>query len=151
MELYEQIRKVREREQISVRELSRQFRVHRRDVRQALASAIPPPRRPSPPREAPVLGPYRAIIEAWLEADRGAPRKQRTRDAGSGSAWSRSTRRRSASQRCAGTWLRCDVAKASRWSMWLFPSVIPWGERVRWTSGTSASIWAGCSPWCTCS
>jgi transposase len=77
VELYEQIRKVRDREQISLRELSRRFQVHRRDVRQALASAIPPPRKVSPPRPAPALGPYRAIIEAWVESDRTAPRKQR--------------------------------------------------------------------------
>lgn len=77
MELYEQIRKVHQREQVSVRELSRQFRVHRRDVRQALASALPPARKAAPPRGAPVLGPYQAIIEGWLEADRVAPRKQR--------------------------------------------------------------------------
>ncbi len=31
MALYEQIRKTREREQLSVRELARRFRVHRRD------------------------------------------------------------------------------------------------------------------------
>jgi hypothetical protein len=33
VDLYEQIRKVRDREQISVRELSLWFRVHRRDER----------------------------------------------------------------------------------------------------------------------
>jgi transposase len=77
VELYEQIRKVREREDASVRELARRFRVHRRDVRQALASSTPPPRKTTAPRRAPVLGPYTAIIDAWLAADAGAPRKQR--------------------------------------------------------------------------
>jgi hypothetical protein len=45
-------------------------------VRQALASAAPPKRRPSA-RERPVIGPLRPFIDAILEADRGAPRKQR--------------------------------------------------------------------------
>ena len=45
MKLYEQIRKAHEREELSVRELSRRFGVHRRDVRQALASAVPPERK----------------------------------------------------------------------------------------------------------
>jgi transposase len=74
--LYEQIRRVREREQLSVRELSRRFRVHRRDVRQALASAVPPGRK-RPQRAAPVLDRWKPTIEGWLAADRLAPRKQR--------------------------------------------------------------------------
>ncbi|MDQ4129679.1 MAG: hypothetical protein M3133_01585 [Actinomycetota bacterium] len=56
VELYEQIRKVRQREQsVSIRELARRFHVHRRDVRQALVSALPPPHQ-VPARPAPVLG-----------------------------------------------------------------------------------------------
>lgn len=74
--LYEQIRRAQTREQLSIRELARRFHVHRRDVRQALASAVPPPRT-VPERESPVLGPYKAIIEGWLVADRVAPKKQR--------------------------------------------------------------------------
>lgn len=77
VELYEQIRKLHARERLSIRELSRRLGVHRRDVRAALASAIPPPRRPSPPRDAPALGPYKAVIDSWLNEDRDAPRKQR--------------------------------------------------------------------------
>src|SRR5215471_17806806 len=77
VELYEQIRKLHARERLSIRELSRRLGVHRRDVRAALVSAMPPPRKPAPPRDAPALGPYRAIIDAWLEEDRTAPRKQR--------------------------------------------------------------------------
>jgi hypothetical protein len=46
-------------------------------VRQALASPLPPARRPAQDRPAPKLGAYRALIDAWLEADREAPRKQR--------------------------------------------------------------------------
>lgn len=58
--LYERIRKAHEREELSVRELARRFHVHRRDVRQALASAVPPgrkvPGRAAPAqRQAPML------------------------------------------------------------------------------------------------
>jgi hypothetical protein len=46
-------------------------------VRQALASAVPPANRMPVSRPAPRLGAYRAVIDAWLVADRDAPRKQR--------------------------------------------------------------------------
>jgi len=75
--LYEQIRKMHEREGLSVRGLAKRFGVHRRDVRQALASAVPPARKPTATRAAPKLGPWKPTIEAWLEADKKAPRKQR--------------------------------------------------------------------------
>src|SRR5207237_6074675 len=44
---------------------------------QALASPMPPAKRAPVGRPAPKLGPYRAVIDGWLEADRAAPRKQR--------------------------------------------------------------------------
>jgi hypothetical protein len=50
--------------------------VHRRMVRQALARAEPPARKRSR-RERPAIGPVRPFIDAILEADRNAPRKQR--------------------------------------------------------------------------
>jgi transposase len=74
--LYEQIRKAHEREGLSVRELARRFGVHRRDVRQALVSAVPPERK-RPARPAPSLDQWKATIDGWLEADKSAPRKQR--------------------------------------------------------------------------
>lgn len=76
MTLYEQIRKAHEREQLSVRALARRFRVHRRDVRQALASPMPPERKRSE-RPAPSLDRWKPTIDGWLAADRLAPRKQR--------------------------------------------------------------------------
>ena len=51
--------------------------MHRRTVRQALASAIPPPRKAYPPRPRPAIDPYVEVIDGWLLADRDAPRKQR--------------------------------------------------------------------------
>jgi transposase len=46
-------------------------------VRQALASSVPPLKRPPVSRPPPKLGAYRVVIDAWLDADRDAPRKQR--------------------------------------------------------------------------
>jgi transposase len=77
VELFEQIRRDRDREGLSIRELSRRYGVHRRAVRQALASPLPPVKRAPSHRPAPRLGAYRALIDGWLEADREAPRKQR--------------------------------------------------------------------------
>jgi transposase len=76
VELFERIRRDKREEHLSVRALARRHRVHRRTVRQALASAMPSPRR-VPPRAAPVMGAWVPTIRAWLEADREAPRKQR--------------------------------------------------------------------------
>jgi transposase len=77
VELFEQIRRDRDREGLSIRELARRHGVHRRAVRQALASSLPPARRAPSSRPAPKLGAYRALIDGWLEGDREAPRKQR--------------------------------------------------------------------------
>src|SRR6476660_8747177 len=75
--MFEQIRKDRRVEGSSIRELAVRHHVHRRTVRQALASAVPPPRKEYSPRPRPAIGPYAAIIDGWLLADREVPRKQR--------------------------------------------------------------------------
>jgi transposase len=77
VELFEEIRRVHDREGLSIRALAERYGVHRLTVRQALVSAVPPPRKRPEGRPAPALGPYRALIDEWLEADRHAPRKQR--------------------------------------------------------------------------
>ena len=77
VEQFEQIRRDHAREGLSIRELAKRHGVHRRAVRQALASAIPPPKRAPEGRPAPKLGAYRAVIDEILVADRDAPRKQR--------------------------------------------------------------------------
>jgi transposase len=77
VEQFEQIRRDHVREGLSVRELARRHGVHRRAVRQALEAAVPPAKSRPVSRPAPKLGPYLAVIDGWLEADRTAPRKQR--------------------------------------------------------------------------
>jgi transposase len=77
VEQFEQIRRDHAREELSIRELAKRHGVHRRAVRQALESAIPPAKRAPESRSAPKLGRYHAIVDEILEADREAPRKQR--------------------------------------------------------------------------
>jgi len=76
MELFEQIRKGRERDELSIRALAEEFGVHRRTVREALASPVPPPRKQSE-RPAPALGPWKSTIDRWLAEDHEVPKKQR--------------------------------------------------------------------------
>lgn len=77
MEQFERIRRDQREEGVSIRELARRHRVHRRAVRAALASAVPPPRKPVEARAQPAIGPHAATIRCWLTEDREAPRKQR--------------------------------------------------------------------------
>jgi transposase len=76
VEQFERIRRDRRLEGLSIRTLARRHKVHRRIVRQALASAIPP-RRVVPDRPSPVFGPYEGIVRRWLIEDKSAPKKQR--------------------------------------------------------------------------
>ena len=77
VEQFEQIRRDRDREGLSIRALAERHGVHRRAVRQALASPVPPAKRTPASRPAPKLGAYRELIDGWLVADVEAPRKQR--------------------------------------------------------------------------
>jgi hypothetical protein len=77
VQLYEQIRRAHAAQETkSVGALAREFRVHRRDVRAALESAVPPPRK-TPVRAAPTMDRFKPIIDGWLEEDQRWPRKQR--------------------------------------------------------------------------
>src|SRR3989442_695090 len=76
VELYEQIRREYEHGGGRIRAVARKLGVHRREVRKALASAMPPERK-IPERERPKLAAAIPFIEAVLEADRQAPRKPR--------------------------------------------------------------------------
>lgn len=76
VEQYEAIRRDRRLSNLSIRELASKHRMHRRDVRKALESAVPAPRK-VPDRVEVAFGSWRAIVKEWLTADLTAPRKQR--------------------------------------------------------------------------
>lgn len=76
VELFEEIRREYEFGIGTIKGVARKFGVHRRMVREALAKAVPlekPPLRGMRPH----LGPVVDFIDAILETDRKAPRKQR--------------------------------------------------------------------------
>jgi len=77
VELFEQIRRDRRHGDLSIRELAEKHGVHRRAVRQALASSMPPPRKTYPPRPRPATDPFASVIDGWLRDDQDAPKKQR--------------------------------------------------------------------------
>ena len=76
MELFAAIRRDARVEELSIREPAKRHGVHRRTVRQALASAMPPARK-TPTRSSPRLDPFKDAIDDMLRADLDAPRKQR--------------------------------------------------------------------------
>src|SRR5580692_2153666 len=76
VELFEQLRREYDFGEGTVLGVARRLGVHRRMVRQALANAQPPERKQAE-RERPVIAPLVPFIDAILEADRKAPRKQR--------------------------------------------------------------------------
>jgi len=76
VELFEQIRREYEHGGGTIRGIAKKLGIHRRMVREAMADAIPRERKValrSKPKVEPVVG----FIDAILQADRKAPRKQR--------------------------------------------------------------------------
>src|SRR5689334_62525 len=76
VELFEKIRREYEFGIGTIAGVARKFGVHRRTVRQAIACAVPPERKPAV-RSSPKFERVRSFIDQILEADRKAPRKQR--------------------------------------------------------------------------
>jgi hypothetical protein len=73
---FEQLRREHEFGIGTIAGVAAKFGVHRRVLRHAIGSALPPQHR-YPARAKPKLGVVSAFIDAVLEADRQAPRKQR--------------------------------------------------------------------------
>src|SRR4051812_45484190 len=74
--LFAAIRRDERVEGLSIRQLADRHKVHRRTVRQALESAIPPERK-TPVRVSRRLEDFKPVIDAMLREDLDAPRKQK--------------------------------------------------------------------------
>ncbi len=77
MEEYRRIREMVMREGLSRRETARRLRHSRHTIRKALEHAEPPGYRRGKEPDRPRIDPVKGLIDAWLEEDRKAPRKQR--------------------------------------------------------------------------
>ena len=144
VELYEQIRKSHERDELSIRALAEHFGVHRRTVREALASPIPPPRKQSE-RPAPALGPWKPIIDGWLADDRGGPEEAAPHGPADLAAPGRRARgRRSPSPRCATTWPWPRDAVRSSPAEVMVPQTHPLGYEAEVDFGAVSFFLAAC-------
>jgi len=61
----------------SIREIARELNHSRKTVRKAITDASVPEYHLTVPRISPVMDPFKAIIERWLEEDKSQPKKQR--------------------------------------------------------------------------
>lgn len=77
VELFEIIRKDYFHQQKSIRQLAKDYKVHRRTIRQAIANAKPPERKPVRRSYSVLSSALRLVIDQWLIEDTKAPRKQK--------------------------------------------------------------------------
>ena len=77
MDDFERIRRLVLVEGLSQREVAKQLGVARKSVRKAIQRAYPTEYTLKVPRACPRLDSFKPIIDAWLDQDRQAPRKQR--------------------------------------------------------------------------
>jgi len=77
VELFEIIRKEYFQDRKSIRQIARAYMVHRRQIRQAISSAVPPARKKCLRKCCILTDPVKQIINQWLEDDLKAPRKQK--------------------------------------------------------------------------
>ena len=73
----ENIRKLYFIKRHSIREVARELQHSRKTVRKAITDASVPEYHLTVPRACPIIDPFKAIIEMWLEEDKSQPKKQR--------------------------------------------------------------------------
>jgi hypothetical protein len=112
VELFESIRRDARLEGMGVRALARKHRVHRRTVRQALVSAVPPERKVAE-RRCSVLDAWKPLIQAWVTTDERLPKKQRHTAHRIWQRLVRSTAPSWASRPCASTSPGCAASWAA--------------------------------------
>jgi transposase len=76
VDIFARIRQLRKDGQ-TIRQIAEQLHCSPKTILKAFAQPEPKPYTRSDPRTAPVFGPFRSVVDAILEADRTAPRKQR--------------------------------------------------------------------------
>jgi transposase len=74
---YDRIRRAYHLEKKSMRQISRELGHGYWTIRKALDASEPPGYQLQAPRPAPVLGPYKGMLDRLLEEEKGLPRKQR--------------------------------------------------------------------------
>lgn len=77
MELFEHIRKEHYLAKKSIRQVAKQYKIHRRTVRQAIKDPVPPNRLLATMKTIVITGTIKHVIDEWLVSDRNAPKKQR--------------------------------------------------------------------------
>jgi transposase len=73
---YARIRQLR-RDELTIRQIAEQLHHSPKTILKALANPEPVPKASVEPRDAPVFGPFREVVDGILAADETAPRKQR--------------------------------------------------------------------------